>query len=180
MVSQENPEYASGTLPDGCSASRQCLDNGDQESILSRTGRRLFLAFPLPLELPTTTKLSQYCHQCGTYTKKRLNERHHHCPVCGLGTTTLIQRDLYSAWLASECDSEKRTLPSRGQLVERWQGMEICLVAALEALSKRAKEWPSVPRSLGVPRARARLPESFADLPQEQVILHYRRGRLEA
>ena len=47
------------------------------------------------------TRLSQYCHRCGTYTRKPLAQRFHRCPHCGLGSDRLIQRDLYSAWLAS-------------------------------------------------------------------------------
>jgi transposase len=41
------------------------------------------------------TKLSQYCHGCGTYLKKPLSQRWHQCP-CGIGP---VQRDLYSAFL---------------------------------------------------------------------------------
>jgi len=40
------------------------------------------------------TKLSQYCHKCGKYTKKPLSQRVHTC--CNLN----IQRDIYSAFLA--------------------------------------------------------------------------------
>ncbi len=42
------------------------------------------------------TKFSQFCHQCGSYTKKPLSLRIHHCP-CGIGP---VDRDLYSAFLA--------------------------------------------------------------------------------
>src|SRR5713101_6229115 len=50
-------------------------------------------------EIPTfQTKLTQYCHRCGTYTRKPLSQRFHCCPHCGLGSEELIQRDLYSAW----------------------------------------------------------------------------------
>jgi hypothetical protein len=56
-------------------------------------------------EVPTrTTKLSQYCHGCGTYVKKKLSERWHQCS-CGIGP---VQRDLYSAFLA--CHLDLRTL----------------------------------------------------------------------
>jgi hypothetical protein len=48
-------------------------------------------------EVPaSTTKLSQYCHQCRQYHKKPLAQRWHTCP-CGLGP---VQRDLYSAFAA--------------------------------------------------------------------------------
>ena len=50
------------------------------------------------VEVPTQrTKLSQYCHGCGTYVKKPLSQRWHQCP-CGIGP---VQRDLYSAFLAA-------------------------------------------------------------------------------
>jgi hypothetical protein len=68
-------------------------------------------------EIPTYhTKLSQFCHACGTCTRKKLSQRFHCCPHCGLGHQTLIQRDLYSAWLASVLDPIRLTFPSRGQL----------------------------------------------------------------
>jgi predicted RNA-binding Zn-ribbon protein involved in translation (DUF1610 family) len=49
------------------------------------------------VDVPTyTTKLSQLCHQCGTYTKKPRQQTIHHCPQCGLGP---LDRDIYSAFL---------------------------------------------------------------------------------
>jgi transposase len=48
-----------------------------------------------------TTRLSQYCHKCGKYTKKPLSQRWHTC--CGLN----IQRDLYSAFLATSVVENK-------------------------------------------------------------------------
>jgi hypothetical protein len=48
-------------------------------------------------DIPTrTTKLSQFCHGCGSFTKKPLSLRTHAC-ACGIGP---VQRDLYSAFLA--------------------------------------------------------------------------------
>jgi transposase len=47
------------------------------------------------------TKLSQYCHKCGKYTKKPLSQRWHTC--CNLN----IQRDLYSAFLAGSVVENK-------------------------------------------------------------------------
>jgi transposase len=90
-------------------------------------------------EIPTfQTRLSQYCHRCGTYTRKPLSQRFHCCPHCGLGSEELIQRDLYSAWLASVLDPIRLTFPSRGQLGIHWQSMEACLSAALEATREHA------------------------------------------
>ncbi len=90
-------------------------------------------------EIPTVqTKLSQYCHVCGNYTRKPLAQRFHDCPHCGLGSEDLIQRDLYSAWLASVLDPIRLTFPSRGQLKSNWQSMEACLSAALEETRQHA------------------------------------------
>src|SRR5712691_8570968 len=122
-------------------------------------------------EFPTrSTKLSQYCHGCQTYVKKPLSQRWHHCP-CGVGP---VQRDLYSAWLAAHLDPLD-TIPSIAQ--DSWEGADLRLLAAVEVLQQRAKEGQALPRSVGIPRAGARLPESLAPNRLELV---YRRGRLEA
>jgi hypothetical protein len=121
-------------------------------------------------EVPTrTTKLSQYCHGCRTYAKKPLSQRWHHC-ACGIGP---IQRDLYSAALASYLEPPNN-IPSIAY--EQWEGAELRLRAAMERLIQRANEGQVLPQSVGIPRARARLPKSLAKLHQGLV---YRRGRLE-
>lgn len=59
------------------------------------------------IEFPTRhTKFSQLCHGCGTYTKKPLKLRSHHC-ACGIGP---IDRDIYSAFLAYHYDLASTTL----------------------------------------------------------------------
>jgi hypothetical protein len=116
------------------------------------------------------TRLSQYCHGCQTYVKKPLSQRWHHC-ACGIGP---VQRDLYSAWLAAHLDFPD-TIPSIAQ--DSWEGADLRLCAAVEVLAQRAKEGQTLPRSVGMPRAGARLPESLA--PNRQGLV-YRRGRLEA
>jgi hypothetical protein len=122
-------------------------------------------------EFPThSTKLSQYCHGCGNYVKKPLSQRWHSC-ACGVGP---VQRDLYSAWLAAHLDYPNTT-PSIAQ--DSWEGAELRLRAAVEVLAQRATEGQALPRSVGIPRAGARLPESLAPNRLELV---YRRGRLEA
>jgi len=122
-------------------------------------------------EFPTrSTRLSQYCHSCQTYTKKPLSKRWHHCP-CGIGP---VQRDLYSAWLAAHLDYPN-SIPSIAH--EEWEGADLRLRAAVEVLAQRAKEGQALPRSVGIPRAGARLPKSPAPNRLELV---YRRGRLEA
>ena len=122
-------------------------------------------------EVPTTkTKLSQYCHRCGRYQKKALRERWH-CCACGIGP---VQRDLYSAFLAAHLNPPD-PLPSIAQ--DTWEGAETRLRAAVEELIQRAKEGQSLPRSVGIPVARARLHKSLGSTQQELV---YRRGRREA
>jgi hypothetical protein len=112
-------------------------------------------------EVPTRqTKLSQYCHGCGTYQKKPLSVRWHQCP-CGIGP---VQRDLYSAFLVAHLNL-KTFLPSIAQAV--WESAETRLRAAIETNLQRANDGQSLPRSMGIPRARARLPESLGAVQQE-------------
>ncbi len=112
-------------------------------------------------EVPTrTTKLSQYCHGCGSYAKKKLSERWHQCS-CGIGP---VQRDLYSAFLA--CHLDLRTfVPSIAQ--QDWESAETRLRAAMEDVIQRANAGEALPQSMGMPRARARLPRSRASDSQE-------------
>jgi hypothetical protein len=122
-------------------------------------------------EVPTkTTKLSQYCHGCGSYVKKPLAERWHSCAF-GIGP---VQRDLYSALLAAYLNPPD-SIPSITR--EQWEGAETRLRAVIEVLIQRAKEGQVLPRSIGIPRARARLHESLGTPHQE---LGYRRARLAA
>jgi hypothetical protein len=122
-------------------------------------------------EFPTrSTKLSQYCHGCQNYVKKPLSERWHRC-ACGIGP---VQRDLYSAFLAAHLEPAN-TIPSIAH--DEWEGADLRLLAAVEVLQQRAKEGQVLPRSVGIPRAGARLPQSLAPNRLELV---YRRGRLEA
>jgi hypothetical protein len=124
-------------------------------------------------EFPTrTTKLSQYCHGCRTCVKKPLAQRFHEC-ACGIGP---IQRDLYSAFLGAYLDPPDY-LPSSAQYPAYWEGADLRLRAALEVLSQRAKEGQILPRSVGITRAGARLPESLVTNRQGLV---YRRGKLAA
>jgi hypothetical protein len=126
-------------------------------------------------EVPTrSTKLSQYCHGCGTFVTKPLSQRWHQCP-CGVGP---VQRDLYSAFLAAYLDPAK-LIPSCAQYVVPWVGAEARLQAAHERVIQRAKEGQVLPQSMGIPRARARLPESLSEATQELLFLS-RRGKVEA
>ncbi|WP_420799411.1 hypothetical protein [Ktedonospora formicarum] len=55
-----------------------------------------------------------------------------------------------------------------------WEGAEARLRAAHERLIQRAKEGQVLPRSLGLTRARVRLPESPGEPPLEPVLLLWR------
>jgi hypothetical protein len=116
-------------------------------------------------EVPTrSTKLSQYCHGCGTYVKKKLSERWHECS-CGIGP---VQRDLYSAFLA--CHLDLRTfVPSLAQATWESEGdvRELRLRAAIEDVQKRATAREALPQSFGLSRAGARLPGSLVSDQQE-------------
>ena len=121
-----------------------------------------------------TTKLSQFCHGCGKTLKKPLAQRWHQC-ACGVGP---VQRDLYSAFLAAYLDPAD-PLPSCAQYVIPWEGAEARLRLAHERIQQRANEGQSLPRSMGIPRARARRPESRSE-PTPEPAFSLRRGRLEA
>ena len=127
------------------------------------------------IEVPTRpAKLSQFCHGCGGVVKKPLSERWHHCP-CGVGP---VQRDLYSAFLASTL-SVDQLIPSCAQSVILWESAEARLQAAYERALQRANEGQSLPRSMGVPRAGARRPQSLGEPTPEPAFL-LTQGRLAA
>jgi hypothetical protein len=127
------------------------------------------------LEVPTrTTKLSQFCHGCGKTLKKPLAQRWHQC-ACGVGP---VQRDLYAAFLAAYLDPAE-PIPSCAQYVSPWEGAEARLRLAHERVQQRANEGQSLPRSMGVPRAGARRPESRNE-PTQEPAFSLRRERLEA
>ncbi|GHO58580.1 hypothetical protein KSB_70550 [Ktedonobacter robiniae] len=113
-----------------------------------------------------TTALSQWCHGCGKKVKKPLSQRWHQCE-CGVGP---VQRDLYSAFLAAYLDSTD-SIPSCARYQGYWEGVEVCLRAAHERITQRAKEGQSIPRSFGIPRAGARLPKRSGEPPQEPALL---------
>jgi len=127
------------------------------------------------IEVPTrSTKLSQYCHGCGQMVRKPLSQRWHQCS-CGIGP---VQRDLYSAFLAAYLDPAE-PIPSCAQYVVPWEGAEARLRAAHERVKERANEGQVVPRSMGIPRAGARLPQSRSEATPELLFLS-RRGNVEA
>lgn len=93
-------------------------------------------------QVPPSLRLSQLCHGCGTVSAKSLDQRIHNCP-CGIGP---VQRDLYSAWLATMAKSD----PSGSvwyldadQARKRWSGAGLRLSAASRVLSAEAfRLWP--------------------------------------
>jgi len=77
-----------------------------------------------------TTKLSQYCHKCGEYTKKPLSQRIHTC--CNLN----IQRDIYSAFLAGSVvensgESPGGSILDTADVSKRWRSTEAVLQRAV-------------------------------------------------
>jgi hypothetical protein len=87
-----------------------------------------------------------------------------------------VQRDLYSAFLLAYL-TPSDSIPSIAQ--NEWEGAEPRLVAAMEFLKQRAKEGQWLPRSFGIPGARARRPKSPQPNRQELASLS-RRSRQEA
>ena len=131
------------------------------EPTVARTGGIL-------IEVPTrTTKLSQYCHGCGRCAKKPLSQRWHQC-ACGVGP---VQRDLYSAFLASRLNS-RTFVPSIAQ--QDWESAEMRLRAAIEDVNQRARAGQILPQSMGVPCARARLPKVLRATIESCAISHDR------
>jgi hypothetical protein len=127
------------------------------------------------IEVPTRqTKLSQFCHGCGRHVKKPLSQRWHHCP-CGVGP---VQRDLYAAFLASTLSAD-HLIPSCAQAVIPWESAEARLQAAHARVLQRANEGQVLPRSMGVPCAGARRPQSLGKATPELLFLSMR-GRVEA
>jgi hypothetical protein len=123
---------------------------------------------------PRQARLSQFCHGCGRHVKKPLSQRWHAC-ACGVGP---VQRDLYSAFLASTLDQD-HLLPSCAQAVILWEDAEARLRAAHERVAQRAKEGQVLPRSFGIPRAGVRRPQSLSEPTQEPTFL-LTLGKLEA
>ncbi len=78
------------------------------------------------------TRLSQFDHTTGEYVKKPLSQRIH---VFGDGETEPVQRDLYSAFLATCCDTN--TLDIR-QVEQTWPAAEPLLRRAMSRLLQPA------------------------------------------
>jgi putative transposase len=85
------------------------------------------------IEIPTwNTRLSQFDHTTGEYTKKALSQREH---VFGDGITAPVQRDLYSAFLVFCCIAN--ILDIR-QVQKAWPSAEPLLRQAMSRFSQSA------------------------------------------
>lgn len=84
--------------------------------------------------IPTwTSKLSQFCHVCGNFTKKSLSQRTHTC--CGI----TIQRDLYSALLIKHYDLEAVKVNTK-PISDNWQSFDMILNDAVLTCSNKFRK----------------------------------------
>src|ERR1700730_3256465 len=81
---------------------------------------------------PRHTRLSQFDHTTGEYIKKPLSQRVH---VFGDGRTEPVQRDLYSAFLATCCDTN---LLDIHQVKIAWASAEPLLRTAMSSVLQPA------------------------------------------
>ena len=79
-----------------------------------------------------TTKLSQYCHKCGKYTKKPLSQRVHTC--CNLN----IQRDVYSAFLAGSVVENSVDI---ADVTKRWRSMFASLSGLQKTVNHKSRSY---------------------------------------
>jgi len=89
-------------------------------------------------------RLSQACHGCGQFSKKKLSERWHQCE-CGTGP---VQRDLYSAFLAKHSYGETLAIH---QARKAWFSAESLLKRAMASLDQTANGKHRL-ASFGLPR----------------------------
>lgn len=89
-------------------------------------------------------KLSQYDHVNDTYVKKRLSER-----TVIVGGSDLVQRDLYSAYLAY-CMGECGEKVNQSLALAEWSSARPRLVMAFSKVKERAKRGNFIPSSAGV------------------------------
>ncbi|MBC8449618.1 MAG: transposase [Chloroflexi bacterium] len=101
-------------------------------------------------EFPTSLRLSQLCHGCGTVDKKSLSERWHHCD-CGVAA----QRDLYSAFLAVCVEGDRLDIAKAEEL---WPRVEPLLVQAMSSLEQQLASGREFPASFGFSRRQSQSP----------------------
>lgn len=94
--------------------------------------------------IPTwTSKLSQFCHVCGNYTKKPLSQRTHNC--CGI----TVQRDLYSGLLIKHYDLEALKVNTR-PIRDNWKSFDTILNDAVLTCGNKFRKVGALPTSLGI------------------------------
>jgi putative transposase len=108
------------------------------------------------IEIKTrTTKLSQFDHTTGEYIRKPLRLRIHEF---GDGVTQPVQRDLYSAFLATCCDTDSLDIP---QVHKTWASAELLLRTAMSRMLQPASgegfARPHVRQDVGVGRRKKRV-----------------------
>lgn len=136
-------------------------------SLISKLARKAERAGGEFVELDTwSLKLSQYDHTTGTCMKKRLNERWH---VFG-DRSGVVQRDMYSAFLAAIADKDavhqsraEQAWPAAQSLLGRagWMRQQPVSVASLLAAASAAHRLPA-PERVARQRAFARVDASDA------------------
>lgn len=94
--------------------------------------------------IPTwTSKLSQFCHVCGNFTKKPLSQRTHTC--CGI----TIQRDLYSALLIKHYNLEVGKVNTK-PISDNWQSFDMILNDAVLTCSNKFRKVSNIQTCLGI------------------------------
>jgi len=101
-------------------------------------------------EFPTSLRLSQLCHGCGTVKKKPLSQRWHKCS-CGV----VAQRDLYSAFLAMCVEGDRLNVAKAREL---WPGVESLLTRAMLSLEEQLANGKEMPSSFGLSRRKSQSP----------------------
>lgn len=95
-------------------------------------------------KIPTwNSKLSQFCHVCGNFTKKALSQRTHTC--CGI----TVQRDLYSALLIKHYDLEVGKVNTK-PISDNWQSFDMILNDAVLTCGKKFRIVGNISTSLGI------------------------------
>jgi hypothetical protein len=113
---------------------RLAMRDACPQSFTSTIAKKVADAGGIVTILPAQLGLSRWCHGCGRIAKKPLDVRVHRCG-CGTGP---IQRDVYSAWLATVATPNRSTLKWKldaDQARKVWSGAEPRLLAAFSVVS---------------------------------------------
>lgn len=88
-------------------------------------------------------RASQYDHTSGEYNKKELNDR-----ICILGDNTIVQRDLYSAFLIKNIQTEEN--PDRTLCIETFQLFLTNMRQCMKELTEQKKQGKIFPSCMGI------------------------------